>query len=52
MQCRMCGYEFDEKIIGRSCQGCGKENVRQYIVLIVDMVIHQNMRQSLNLLIL
>jgi len=21
----MCGYEFDENIFGRSCQGCGKK---------------------------
>lgn len=25
MKCRMCGYEFDEKLIGKSCQGCGKK---------------------------
>ena len=24
MQCRMCGFEFDEEIVGKSCQGCGK----------------------------
>ena len=25
MQCRMCGYEFDEGIVGKNCQGCGKK---------------------------
>lgn len=22
----MCGHEFDEKAIGKSCQGCGKKD--------------------------
>lgn len=22
----MCGHEFDEKVIGKSCQGCGKKD--------------------------
>ncbi|MCL2688104.1 MAG: hypothetical protein FWE58_06170 [Methanobrevibacter sp.] len=25
MQCRMCGYEFDENIVSNNCQGCGKK---------------------------
>jgi rubredoxin len=26
LQCRICGYEFDEDKVGRSCEGCGKSN--------------------------
>ena len=29
MQCRMCGYEFDENIIENNCQGCGKKGCRR-----------------------
>ena len=25
MQCRMCGYEFDENTIDNECKGCGKK---------------------------
>ncbi|KZX16465.1 hypothetical protein MBCUT_08510 [Methanobrevibacter cuticularis] len=25
MNCRLCGHEFDEESIGRSCHGCGKK---------------------------
>lgn len=26
MQCRMCGFEFDERRHKKGCQGCGKCN--------------------------
>lgn len=29
MQCRICGYEFDEKILGNGCQGCGKKECQK-----------------------
>ncbi|MDR2830834.1 MAG: hypothetical protein LBB45_07365 [Methanobrevibacter sp.] len=28
MDCRMCGYKFDEEEIGKNCHQCGKSNCR------------------------
>lgn len=25
MECRMCGFEFDENKVDKGCQGCGKK---------------------------
>ncbi|MCL2115016.1 MAG: hypothetical protein FWH29_02210 [Methanobrevibacter sp.] len=25
MQCRICGYNFDEKVVPQGCKGCGKK---------------------------
>jgi len=29
MQCRMCGYKFDEQLVGRNCHGCGKKSCQR-----------------------